>query len=97
VDKLAIRHPQGKTLIPNADQCVYSYIDFISFKKERGHLFGLFKKKSPLIQWEKKREALATKAFHAQRNGDIRLYSSLTADAEALGEKIGALKETDQT
>ena len=45
---------------------------------------------------EKEREALATKAFHAQRNGDIRLYSSLTAEAEALGEKIAALKETDQ-
>ena len=55
-------------------------------------MFGLFKKKSPLKHWEKEREALATKAFHAQRNGDIRLYSSLTAEAEALGEKIAALQ-----
>jgi Family of unknown function (DUF6435) len=60
-------------------------------------LIGLFKKKSPLKHWEKQREALATKAFQAQRNGNIRLYSSLTAEAEALGEKIAALKETDKT
>lgn len=60
-------------------------------------MFGLFKKKSLLKQWEKEREAFATKAFQAQRNGDIRLYSSLTAEAEALGEQIAALRETDQT
>ena len=60
-------------------------------------MFGLFKKKSPLKQWEKEREALATRAFQAQRNGDIRLYSSLTSEAEALGEKIAAFKQVDQS
>lgn len=35
---------------------------------------------------------LVTRAFHAQRNGNIRLYSSLTSEAEALREKIERLK-----
>lgn len=54
-------------------------------------MFGLFKK-SPLKRWQKDHEALLTKAFNAQRNGDIRLYSTLTAEAEALREKIEAHK-----
>jgi len=54
-------------------------------------MFGLFKK-NPLKQWQKDHEALLTKAFNAQRNGDIRLYSTLTAEAEALREKIEAYK-----
>jgi len=57
-------------------------------------LFGLFKK-SPLNQWQKERDALVFKAFQAQRNGDIRLYSSLTSEAETLRRKIDQLKETD--
>ena len=54
-------------------------------------MFGLFEK-SPLKKWQKEHEALLTRAFQAQRNGDIRLYSTLTADAEALREKIEALE-----
>jgi hypothetical protein len=54
-------------------------------------MFGLFKK-SPLKRWQKDHEALLTKAFHAQRNGDIRLYSTLTAEADVLREKIEAYK-----
>lgn len=54
-------------------------------------MFGLFKK-SPLKKWEKEREILVTRAFQAQRNGNIRLYSSLTSDAEKLREKIEELK-----
>ena len=57
-------------------------------------MFGLFKK-SPLKQWQKEYEALLTKAFQAQRDGNIRLYSSLTAEAEALREKIDASKASD--
>jgi hypothetical protein len=56
-------------------------------------LFGLFKK-SPLKKWEKERDVLVTRAFQAQRNGNIRLYSSLTSDAEKLREKIEELKKT---
>ena len=51
-----------------------------------------FLKRSPLKRWQKQHKALSTKAFEAQRNGNIRLYSSLTAEAEALNEKIGKLK-----
>lgn len=51
-----------------------------------------FFKKSPLKKWQKEHGALLTKAFQAQRNGDIRLYSNLTAEAEALREKIENLK-----
>jgi len=52
-------------------------------------MFGLFKS-DPTKKWRKEHEALLTKAFHAQRNGDIRLYSTLTAEAEALKAKIDA-------
>jgi hypothetical protein len=45
-------------------------------------------KKSPWKQWQKEHEVLVTRAFHAQRNGDIRLYSTLTSEAETLRHKI---------
>ncbi|MFT4769015.1 MAG: hypothetical protein ACI8RN_002155 [Glaciecola sp.] len=54
-------------------------------------MFSLFKG-SPLKKWQKEHESLLTQAFQAQRNGNIRLYSTLTAEAEALREKIEALK-----
>jgi len=52
-------------------------------------MFGLFRK-SPLKRLQEDREALLTKAFQAQRNGNIRLYSTLTAEAEELMERIEA-------
>lgn len=55
-------------------------------------MFGLFKR-SPLKQWQKEHEGLVYKAFQAQRNGDIRLYSTLTAEAEELRGKIEKLRE----
>ena len=55
-------------------------------------MFGMFKR-SPLKKWEKEHALLVTRAFNAQRNGDIRLYSTLTAEAEALREKIDNLKD----
>ena len=54
-------------------------------------MFGMFRK-SPLRKWEQEHQALLTKAFNAQRNGDIRKYSMLTAEAEALLNKIEDLK-----
>ena len=54
-------------------------------------MFG-FLKKAPEKKLQKEHEALLEKAFHAQRNGDIRLYSTLTAEAEALRAKIEQLK-----
>ena len=52
-------------------------------------MFGFFKK-SPLKKLEAEHKALLTKGFHAQRNGDVRSYSFLTAEAEAVREKIDA-------
>ncbi len=57
-------------------------------------MFGLFSR-SPAKQWEKERNILVSRAFQAQRNGDIRLYSTLTSEAETLREKIEKQKETD--
>ena len=57
-------------------------------------MFGLFRK-SPLIQCQKDHGALLTKAFQAQRDGNIRLYSTLTAEAEVLREKIEAFKSSE--
>ena len=54
-------------------------------------MFGLFKK-SPLKKLEAEHKALITEGFHVQRNGDVRAYSFLTAEAEAIREKIDALK-----
>lgn len=54
-------------------------------------MFGMFRK-SPLQKLEQEHGVLVTKAFHAQRNGDIRQYSMLTAEAEALRKKIENLK-----
>ena len=57
-------------------------------------MFGFFKK-NPLVVWQKDREVLLTRAFQAQRNGDIRLYSTFTAEAEALSEKIEIYKVSE--
>jgi hypothetical protein len=54
-------------------------------------IFGLFSR-SPLQKLQKEYDTLLTMAFQAQRNGNIRLYSTLTAEAEALREDIEALK-----
>jgi hypothetical protein len=54
-------------------------------------MLGLFKK-SPLKKLQAQHEDLLTRAFQAQRNGDIRSYSMLTAEAEAVREKIENLK-----
>jgi len=52
-------------------------------------MFGLFKK-NPLKRLQTEHQALLTKAFQAQRNGNVRLYSTLTAEAEVIREKIDA-------
>ena len=54
-------------------------------------MFGFFKN-SPLKKLEAEHKALLTKGFHAQRNGDVRAYSFLTAEAEGVRVKIEALK-----
>ncbi len=55
-------------------------------------MFGLFNS-DPTKKMRKQYDALLEKAMHAQRNGDIKTYSTLTAEAEALWEKIQATKQ----
>ena len=55
-------------------------------------MFGWFKK-SEVQKLSEEHKALLTKAFHAQRNGDIESYSFLTADAEEVKKKLDALEQ----
>jgi hypothetical protein len=57
-------------------------------------MFGLFKK-NPLKRLQAEHEALLTKAFQAQRNGNIRLYSTLSAEADVLRVKIEAVNSAE--
>ncbi|GEA12133.1 DUF6435 family protein [Alteromonas sp. KUL49] len=50
-------------------------------------MFGLFKG-NPTKKMRKQYDALLEKAMHAQRNGDIKSYSMITAEAEALWAEI---------
>ena len=73
------------------------YFDVLKMEDYGGEkMFGLFSK-SPLKRLQKDHEALLTKAFQAQRNGNIRLYSTLTAEAEVLREKMEECKSSEST
>ena len=50
-------------------------------------MFG-FLKSDPTRNMRKQYDLLLEKAMHAQRKGDIRTYSNLTAEAEAVWGKI---------
>ena len=53
-------------------------------------------KKSPIEKMENEHKELLTKAFNAQRNGDIQGYSMLTAEAEEVRERLEALKAEEK-
>ena len=53
-------------------------------------MFSLFAI-NPVKKLKKQHATLLEKAMHAQRNGDIRGYSKLTTDAEAIYQKIQQL------
>ncbi|GFD78726.1 hypothetical protein KUL118_15880 [Tenacibaculum sp. KUL118] len=55
-------------------------------------MFGLFKS-NPTKKLRKQYDALLEKAMHAQRNGDIKTYSLLTAQSEQLWKEIEALEQ----
>ena len=55
-------------------------------------MFGLFKR-DPAKKVRREYHAMLEKAMHAQRNGNIREYSFLTAEAEALREQLEALED----
>ena len=50
-------------------------------------MFGLFKT-DPKIKLQKEYEKLLEKAMQFQRNGDIKSYSMVTAEAEKVREQI---------
>lgn len=57
-------------------------------------MFGLFKS-DPTKKLRKKHALLQEKAMLAQRKGDIKTYSMLTAEAEALWMEIESKKATE--
>lgn len=77
-------------MIFKAHQLVY-YYEMSKYLEQELTMFGLFKS-SPLKKSQKEHAALITKAFQAQRNGNVRLYSTITAEAETLRRKIDNLK-----
>lgn len=54
-------------------------------------MFSIFKK-DPIKKLDKAYEAKLEQAMLAQRNGDIKAYSLITAEAEKIGEQIRALQ-----
>jgi hypothetical protein len=58
-------------------------------------MFNLFKS-APDKKIRKQYHAKLEEAMHAQRNGKIREYSFLTAEAEALREKLELLQTDTQ-
>jgi hypothetical protein len=55
-------------------------------------MFGLFKK-NPVEKLEKQYSSIMTKAVEAQRNGDIKTFSTLSFEAEEILKKIDKIKE----
>jgi hypothetical protein len=54
-------------------------------------MFSFFKS-DPVKKLNKIYEAKLEQAMHAQRNGDIKGYAMITAEAEEISERITALK-----
>ncbi|MEM7504240.1 MAG: DUF6435 family protein [Pseudomonadota bacterium] len=57
-------------------------------------MFSLFKK-NPTKKLEQQHAKLLEQAMQAQRNGDIRTYSKLTAEAEEVFEQIERLSSSE--
>lgn len=56
-------------------------------------MFSIFKK-DPIKKLNKIYETKLEEAMHAQRNGDIKSYSMITAEAEEIASKIKSLENT---
>lgn len=54
-------------------------------------MFSIFKS-DPSKKLKKQHSAILEKAMHAQRNGDIKGYSQLTVEAEAIYAQIKQLE-----
>ncbi|WP_299494443.1 DUF6435 family protein [uncultured Shewanella sp.] len=59
-------------------------------------MFSIFKK-DPIKKLDKLYASKLEQAMHAQRNGDIRSYAMITAEAEAIKSKILALEASSKT
>ncbi len=58
-------------------------------------MFSIFKK-NPLKKLTQQYNAKLEQAMHAQRKGDIRSYSMLTAEAEQIENQIKVLEKAAQ-
>ena len=58
-------------------------------------MFGLFKK-DPRKKLQKQYESKLEEAMHSQRNGDMKTFSRLSAEAEEIGKQIEALDAQGQ-
>lgn len=58
-------------------------------------MFG-FLKADPRKKLQNKYEKLLEEGMHAQRNGDIKTYSMLTAEAEKVRSEIQTLEQQHQ-
>ena len=59
-------------------------------------MFSIFKT-DPIKKLNKAYEAKLEQAMHAQRNGDIKSYSMITAEAELIANKIQELENSTKT
>ncbi len=60
------------------------------------HMLSIFKR-DPLKKLNKAYEIKLEQAMHAQRKGDIKSYSMITAEAELIADEIQALENTSNT
>jgi|TARA_B110000881_G_C18489945_1_gene471245 hypothetical protein len=58
-------------------------------------MFSIFKK-DPIKKLNKAYEAKLEQAMFAQRNGDIKSYSLITAEAEKIAEEIKKLEDIEK-
>jgi hypothetical protein len=59
-------------------------------------MFSIFKA-NPIKKLNKAYEAKLEEAMYAQRNGDIKSYSMITAEAETIANKIKELETAQKT
>ncbi|MBA6391945.1 Lacal_2735 family protein [Colwellia sp. BRX10-3] len=59
-------------------------------------MFSIFKS-DPLKKLNKRYEAKLEQAMHAQRNGDIKGYAMITAEAEEIASQIKALETSNNS
>lgn len=64
--------------------------------KVLSYMFSLFKK-DPIKKLNKRYDEKLEQAMYAQRNGDIKSYAMITAEAEKIKDDITALENATKT